>query len=272
MKKIIIILAFCAIAVSATAQQNIKEPYYMIDFNVVHCKFEIYINKVHLMTWNVNGHMKSRMPCNHLILGSGVQQMDIFVYPAGETFSDETKLSVKLMLYDVAGDGFELVQNNIVNWEMSDNEKTNHTLHFNAQVPYSFNPWQQSADLNTVENLRQKVEAAHQKLGKMLVKKQYDAFISMIEEKEKRVATSLYLDEKSKSKRMDFKELESGFELVPLSGTETMHLYADGRLVCLKSEDGEDALRFLNKKTQEEIFFEIMFHLKKGDTELTVSP
>jgi hypothetical protein len=281
MKKTIFILTLFAIFATGIAQQNIKEPYYMIDFSVVNCKFEFQINKVDLLSMNVNGQMASNMPCNHLILGSGVQQLDIFVYPsAGETeFDDETELSVKLVLYDVVGGRVdEVIDDNIVSWEMNDNDKKetviSHTLHFNAQVPYQLTAWQNSTNLNTVENLRQKVETAYEKLGEMITKKQYDAFKNLMQEKEKRVVISMYLDEKESERRMDglIEEFENGFEFVPLSGAETMHIYADGKLVCLKTEDGESALRFLNKETDDEIYLDIMLHLKKGDTELTVSP
>ena len=269
-----------ATAASGTARQDIKEPYYMIDFNVVHCKFEIHINKVHLMTWNIEGQMWSNMPCNHLILGSGVQQLDIFVYPcSGKTeFSHETGLTVKLMLYDAADEIVELVEEDIVSWKMSDNDKTkaacSHTATFHAQVPYQLTAWQNSADLNAVENLRQKVETAYQKLGEMITRKQYDAFKNLMQEKEKRMATCFYLKEEESKKRMDglIELLESGYEFIPLSGAETMHIYADGKLVCLKSENGNSALRFLDKETDDEIYIDVIFHLKKGDTELTVSP
>jgi hypothetical protein len=83
----------------------------------------------------------------------------------------------------------------------------------------------------------------------------------------------MYLDEKESKKRMDglIEEFENNFELIPLSGDETMHIYANGKLVCLKTADGESALRLLNKETDDEIYVDVSFHLKEGDTELTVS-
>jgi hypothetical protein len=283
MKKVIILAtaAFItsATAASGTTRQDIKEPFYVIDFSVVRCKFEIQINNVEVLTMNVNGQMASNIQCNHLILESGVQQLDIIVYPrAGDSgFDAESAFSFKLMLYD-SDNEFKLIEDNIVGWKMSDNDKTQdvcrHTVSFRAQVPYQIDAWQNSADLNTVENLRQKVETAYQKLGEMISQKQYDAFKSMMQVREKRIAASLYLDEADMRKRTDeLIEDLNDFELVPLSGAETMHIYADGRLVCLKNEDGESALRLRNiKETDEEMYIEVFFHLKKGNTELTVSP
>jgi len=265
--------------ISLPLRQDVKEPYYVIDFSAVSCKFEIQINKASVFSMNVDGQVGTEIPCNFMIFESGRQQLDIIVYPStGNTeFAESTDFSAKVKLYDVV-DKFELVEDDILVWKMSDDDKTGaicrHTAFFNADVPYRLNTWQQSADLNAVENLREKVETAYQKLGEMITKKQYDAFKNCMQEREKRMAVSMYLDQKSSKERMDelIKNFKEGFEWIPLSGDETMHIYADGKLVCLKTKDDESALQFRNKKTDDEIEVEIMFHLKEGDTELSVSP
>jgi len=176
-------------------------------------------------------------------------------------------------LYDVS-DGFEQIGDEIPLCKIGGEDKTQavyeHTAYFDAEVPYQITAWQNSVDLNSVENLREKVEAAYKKLCDMITQKQYDAFMDCVRERENRVAVSMYLDKESRKEIME--SLIAGFEPIPFSGTETMNLYADGKLVCLTAEDGNSALRFFNKKTGEEMILDIMFHLKKGDTELSVSP
>jgi hypothetical protein len=40
----------------------------------------------------------------------------------------------------------------------------------------------------------------------------------------------------------------------------------------LVTEDGEPVLRLRNSETEEEMTLDMMFHLKEGDTELSVEP
>ena len=260
-------------------QQKLKEPYYMIEFRAINCKFEILINKVSLLMMNINGQIGSEMPCNYLILESGEQQLDIIVQPCtGESgFVESSEFSAKVNLYDVSN-GFTLMEEDIVACEMSDADKTEasykNTAYFNAEVPYQQTAWRNSIDLNTVENLREKLEAAYKKIGDMIIQKQYDAFRNSMQEQESRMAVSMYLDEEESKKRMDelIEDFQGGFELLPLSSTKTMHLYANGKLACLRAEDGESVLQLYNKETEEEMTLDIMFHLKEGDTELSVAP
>ena len=282
MKKVIIILAATTFAASATAanetmRQDVNMPFYRIDFRAVACYFDIKINDVSVFSMNMKSSFSVRIPVNHLILESGKQRLSVTIQPnTGETeFDEDAAFAMTLQLYADTGNSLEHVED-ILEYDMAD-DKENVMVYqtsFDAAVPYQITAWQNSTDLNTVENLRQKVETAYQKLGEMITKKQYDAFVDMMREQEKRMAQSLYIDPESSKERMDglIEDFENGFEFVPLSGGETMYIYADGKLVCLKTDNGNSALKFLNRETEEEMSVEIFFHLKKGDTELTVSP
>jgi hypothetical protein len=279
MKKLIITLSTIALIAGETLGQNVKEPYYMIGFSVVRCRFEIQINKVSLITMNINGQMSTRVPCNYLILESGKQQLDIIVHPSvGDSeFGENSAFSAKIVLYEVSNE-FTLVADSIVTCEMGAEDKTEavyrHTTYFNADVPYRITAWQNSADLNTVENLREKLISAYKKIGEMITQKQYDTFRNSLRERESNMAVSMFLDKAQSKARMDglIEDFQNGFEMLPLSGKETVRLYADGKLACLVTEDGEHALQFRNSETEEEMTLDMMFHLKKGDTELSVAP
>jgi hypothetical protein len=280
MKKVIVSLSALAVIAGTTSGQEIKQPYYTVHFMAVHCKFEIQINKVSLHTMDIKGHVGTGIPCNHLILESGEQQLDIIVEPCtGESgFGEDSEFSAAIELYDVSNDEFTLVKDTVIACEMSDKAKTGavyrHTAHFNAEVPYRITAWQNSADLNSVENLREKLDAAYKKISDMITQKQYDTFENCIRERENRMAATMYLNSEEIKERMDslIEDFKNGFELQPLSGKETIRIYADGKLACLVNEDGDSALRCINKKTEEEMTLEMMFHLKKGDTELSVAP
>jgi uncharacterized protein (DUF302 family) len=279
MKKVIVSLSALVVIAGKTSGQNVKEPYYMVDFTAVHCKFEIQINKVSMFTMNVNGQMGTRIPCNYLILESGEQQLDIIVQPCtGESgFEENSEFSAVIKLYDAPNE-FTLIEDHIVACAMNSEDRTEaayrHTARFKAEVPYRITAWQNSEDLNSVENLREKLEAAYKKIGDMITRKQYDAFINSIRERENRMAVSMYLNSEESKERMDgyIEDFQGGLELLPLSGRETVRIYAGGKLACLVTDDGDSALQFRNEKNGEEMILDMMFHLKKGDTELSVAP
>jgi uncharacterized protein (DUF302 family) len=252
----------------------------MIGFEVARCNFEIEINNVPLFTMNVKGKIGMEIPCNYLILESGEQQLEIIIQPCiGETELDKNlKFTAKVQLYDVTkGFDFEYLQDDI-KFAMSDEDKTGamskHTMRFNAQVPYKMDVWQNSVDLNTVENLHEKLVSAYQKIVDMITQKHYDAFANSMQEREKRMAASMYLSKEQSDERMNelIEDFKNGFEAIPLSGTETMHIYAEGKLAALKTEDDESALRFHNRETGEELTIDVLFHIKAGNTELTIAP
>jgi hypothetical protein len=254
----------------------IKEPYYMIEFDASACMFEIQINKVSLLTLNVEGQVASTNPINYLILESGLQQLDITVYPnIGKTqFDKNSDFSAIVKLFDVS-DGFDEIED-IITCRIDEGEKIlpvyKYKNCFTAEVPYKLTAWQESVDLDTIENLRKKVVSAYIKLQDIITKGQYNTFRKMLREREENMAISLYLDKESSEARLDrlIHRFQNGYEIEPLSDTEIMHLYADNRLVGLKTVEGDSALRLRHKETNQTLTIEVLFHLKQGETELSV--
>ncbi len=255
----------------------IKEPYYVIDFNASACMFDIQINKISLFLMDVKGQIGSEAPVNYLIPESGKQELDIIVYPnIGKTgFDQNTKFSASIKLFDLSSGSFVLVEDGIASFKMSDEDKKvpvcKHKNYFMADVPYKLVAWQESVDLSTVEDLREKVESAYQKLGNIITKGQYNTFRNFLQESEKNAAISMYLDEEESKERTDelISDFQNGYVVEPLSGTEVMHLYADNKLVCLKTAEGSSALSLRHKETDETLTIDILFHLKQGETDLS---
>ncbi|MDR2145642.1 MAG: hypothetical protein LBE91_04175 [Tannerella sp.] len=259
------------------------KPYYAIDFNVVACGIDIRVNDISVFTIVVEGQMASAIPVNQAILETGKQQITYHIQPLpGETaLHAEAKFTAAVWLYDASNDYIEKVEELPGTSFVFPENATDTPLPsfkgetvFDAEVPYRFAAWKNSADLHAVPNLRQKLETAYRNLGEMINKKQYDAFKNLMREKEKRMAASMYLNEQESEERMSrlIEYFESGLQLIPLSGNETICFYANGKLVGLKTEDGSSALRFEDKETGDKLSVEILFHLKEGDAELTVSP
>jgi len=298
MKKVLIIISLCtAVATtlfggtkgkkpiknndmtttSTSLRKDVNKPFYRIDFKAGACFFDIKINDISVMSMNMERYFSMTIPVNYLIPESGKQRLSVTVLPnTGETVFDENIIfAMTVQLYDDTGDALKHVED-ILEYRIP-NDRENmieYQTTFDVTVPYQLTAWQTSTDLNTVDHLREKLESAYQKVGDMIRQKQYDAIINSMREWEKRIATSMYLGKEESDARMGrlIEDFKNGFEPVPLSGTETMHVYADGKLACLKTEDGESALRFWNKETEEEMTLDMMFHLKKGDVELSIAP
>jgi hypothetical protein len=65
--------------------------------------------------------------------------------------------------------------------------------------------------------------------------------------------------------------LENGFEWVPFSMDDVViEYYADGKLIKLLLKNGRSAFSFFNKEIEETMQLLFHFHLKQGETELTV--
>jgi len=281
MKNIITLFLLTLFFTAGFSQTNktndmIKELYYMIDFRASACAFDILINDVSALTMDINGQIGASAPINFLILESGQQQLEIIVRPnVGETqFDENVNFSAVIKLYDVS-ERFILIEEGLT-FEMNDEDKTkpicSYKSNFNAEVPYKLDAWQKSVNLDTVESLREKVELAYKRLADIIAKGEYDTLRDILEEREKNMAISMYLDEESSEKRLDglIEDFENGYEIEPLSGTEIMYLYANSKLVCLKTPEGDSALRLRHKETNEMMTVEVVFHLKHGEIELSV--
>ena len=94
----------------------------------------------------------------------------------------------------------------------------------------------------------------------------------MLSDKNNNRVTSLYLssEEIEKSDQELIDDFESGFQMLPISKDYKILYYAHGKVIQLVTTDGQPVFRFLNKETKEELTLDLLFHLKQGNTELTV--
>ncbi|MFZ4398510.1 MAG: hypothetical protein ACOYO1_00635 [Bacteroidales bacterium] len=253
-----------------------KFPYYVIDFNAAACFFEIRINDVPVESMNIKGQLSTISPINHLILESGKQVVDFIILPTLDnlTLNEKVEFSASIDLYDVEG-AFKLFEKNDL-FEISDPPTglpfIKHKSDFLAKVPYKISSWQNSTNLNDVEDLRKLVDKAYKRIENLINAKQYNIISELFKQRENNTCISMYLSEEEKSKRINglIDDFQNGFVVVPTSPEDIMFIYGYGKLVSLKQKNGDSALHLKNDKTGEEMTLEIMFHLEKGKQELSI--
>lgn len=254
-----------------------KQPYYMIDFSASACLFEIRINDYPVLHMNVEGQVASTIPINYAILKSGLQTISATILPnIGDLkLHQKSELKFNIKLFDVMGD-FNFEQQFGDYQSESVGEKKIPILKyantFNAEVPYNLNAWQNGKNLNDVDDFREKLENAYEKIRTIILNKKYDDYKKAIAKREENMAISMYLSESESQGRVaelidDFK---SGFEIQPISKDAVMFVCANSKAAMLKKPNGESALFLQNLEKEEELMLDISFFMPEGKTEFEV--
>ena len=134
------------------------------------------------------------------------------------------------------------------------------------------NSWQNSTNLNDIDNLRELVDKAYKKTERIVSAKQLNIFVELLKEMENNSCTSMYLSEELKKQRMIGMTniLSNGFQVIPTTPKDIMFIYGYGKLVGLRTTSGDSALRLYNSETKQGMGLDVLFHLKKGTQELSI--
>ena len=255
------------------------KPYYVIDFLANDCFIDIRVNDVPIICMNIVGQISTIYPINTAILESGKQQVSYRILPIlGElNLRDSVDFSASVCLYDASIERIEKVSE-IDKYKL---EKDNtgipiplytYSKLFNAEVQYKLNSWQNSTNLNDIDNLRELVDKAYKKTERIVSAKQLNIFVELLKEMENNSCTSMYLSEELKKQRMIGMTniLSNGFQVIPTTPKDIMFIYGYGKLVGLRTTSGDSALRLYNSETKQGMGLDVLFHLKKGTQELSI--
>lgn len=253
---------------------EIKEPYYMIDFSASACYFEMYLNDVPLFNMDVRGQTATEFPVNNLILESGRQVFSVKITPCeGETqFHERSSFSGKILLYDVT-EGFKRISEGERYETPNVDENTpltmSFSIEFDAEVPYKQKAWQNSKDLHKVESLREKVIEHYRYIESLILKKDYTTLENIVAQREKNVSLSMYLDESAGRERIDdlMNEIRK-CTLIPITGNEKLIFAGNGKLVTLQKSDGCSVIQLENKKEENIISLAFWLHIPEDGNEL----
>jgi hypothetical protein len=255
---------------------EITQPYYYIDFSASECFFEIRINDVPALCFDMDKQVSTAMPVNHLILEPGKQMVEIIILPnlGNIKFDKNAYFKASLQLRDVLNK-FELInEKQLYSFEAENSElpAVNHKDSFIADVPFKINSWQFSQNLKDIDDIRELVDNTYRNIENTIANKQFAQLINMLKKREDNIGKAMYLSEIAKNKRMAglLEDFENGFIIEPTTPKDILNFCGYGKLAYLRKQTGESALKLVNKQTEEEMNIEIMLHLEKGATELSI--
>ncbi len=268
-------------------------PLYEVVFSQDACGYEIIINGLPLHRYLLLGSANEQhIPINDHILTSGKQEMIIRLFPPqlsdqrwSPTLVDASKFKIKVIHHsaDNATENYKQV------FEFSTANKpgTEKFLgsgqkvfefkgYFDAEVPYQLKGWRNSEDLSKEDQdkLLKEAIAAYNNFRNILIKKNVNAYASLMYEKEVELAKAFYwntpADAKERWEEMSGKVREKR-DILPLKDFK-MVLYAGGKVLTLQptSEMYKDYFSAIHAQTEDDdIQVSFMLHKKAGSSELT---
>jgi len=257
----------------------IYEPYYTIDFSVAACNFEILVNDIPVITMEVEGQISTNIPINYAIYNSGEQFITANIKPISgqESLHPEASLRFNVRLYDVANNEFKHIKDfpETAVKKVEENKKTpflTTSIEFTAEISYSLTKWSDGENLKDVDNFKEKIIEAYNKLANLLKEEKYTEFVEKIQVREKNMATSMYLNNSESNARINslLDDAKNGFKVMPFPQDTILRFYGYGKLATFKKLNGEPAFYLYNEETKEELMIDQMFYIPKGNAELKI--
>lgn len=268
-------------------------PLYEVEFSQDACGYEILINDVPLHRYLMFGSTnEQRLQINDHILAIGNQNITIRLFPPqlsdnswSPTLVDASKFKIKI--FHRKPDGSLEDYKQVFEFSTSTKPGTENFLAsgqklfefkgtFNAEVPYLLQGWKNSKDLSkeNQDELLKEAVAAYNNFRNILIKKDLNAYATLMYDKDVELAKAFYWhtpeDSKKRWDEMCSTVLEKR-EILPLKDFK-MVLYADGRILALQptSEMYKDYLSAIHAQTEnDDIQVSFLLHKKAGSNELT---
>jgi hypothetical protein len=227
----------------------------------------------------IAGQVSTNIPINYAIYKSGIQYVTAKITPLfGEvSLHTEAGLKYNVRLYDVFNNEFKFIEDLPIT-ELPKVEKEQKlpfitkSIEFSAEIPYSLTKWNDAEDLKDIKNIKERLIESYNYLATLIKTEKYDEFVEKVKNREKNMATSMYLSNAESNARIHslINDAKNGFKIMPLPQDTVMKFYGYGKLATFKKLNGEPALYLYNGETQEELMLDQMFYLPKGKTELEV--
>ena len=268
-------------------------PLYEVEFSSDACGYEILINGVPLQRYLLfGGTNEQRIPINDHILSSGKQEIIIRLFPPqfsdqswSPTFVDGSKFKIKVIHHATDGSTdnpkqvFEFTSSNKPGTEKfvgSGQKVFEFKGSFDAIVPYQIEGWKNSKDLSkeNQDKLLKEAVAAYNDFRNVLIRKDVNAYESLMYDKEVELAKAFYWNTSADSKeRWDEMSgtVREKRDILPIKDFK-MVLYAEGRVLALQptSEMYKDYFSAIHAQTDDEdIQVSFLLHKKVGSNELT---
>lgn len=253
-------------------KQNSK-PYYNLDFGATLCKLEVRINNFSIFLMNINGQAATELPLNSGIFSSGPQKLEVIAHPLnGElTLRPVANFHYKVKAVDVNTKDWDYITSFdeykvAVNPKQTSTPLLIHRSEFIAEVPYSISVWDNLNELKNNESLKEQLIAAYNEIIIPAKNGDYKNLIEALEKTEERNATTLYLSNKEKERRLAsiFKDMNEGLKIMELPKDVDIKFSGNNKLMRLIRQDDESALALENLDTEEDLILDIWFCIPKN--------
>lgn len=255
-----------------------EQPYYQIDFNAVACQFEIRVNDIYIFNFTTSGQTSTLLPLNTGIYQKGKQQLTVRVLPlpSQKALNVNAEFKYDIKVFDAAHNLAFKQQLSGYQFPSIDQSKPQpmleHQSEFMADVPYSIKGFQNASNLKDLPDVKQQVRAAYQQILNWIDKRDYKSFEAAFKNREKIMATTMYLDQQESADRINdlIKDFNSGFQIQPIPANASVHYYMNGKVAELQTPDGTSALTLKNNKTGEEMSIDVSLYMPEGASALKI--
>lgn len=253
-------------------------PYYISKINFQLCIADIRMNDVPLYKGSSEGQIAVNYPSNQCILESGIQTISVNIKPLyGQlSLSEDSHCYVEVWLCNVDSLKIEFVKKvSDISFDVNGEGEfpiTYKKSTFEAEVPYVITRWSDCISLKEIDSLFSSVKTYYDNIGKMVQKRDFTIYNSILTEREREVGVALYLTQSQVEERIFSlqKYLTNEYEYVQIKNDCFLHFYAAGKAVSLLMADMSSALKFVNKSTGTSINVNVMLGYKRGFTHFVI--
>lgn len=248
---------------------KLKKPYYEVYLSNNLCNFQLKINDMHAITFTHNGAVAFNQPINHLILESGLQDLEIKITPPkGQMFLNrKSKIEIKVQVCEVEDMGYD--ERKIIYTYVSPPISSDiapfikHSIDFSAEVPYKLNGWKDSVTLKDIPDLKSKLIQWYKMMYSVIEQKDIVKYKELHKKMYYEDSLSIYNNNFGTE---DVNEVKSyidnaDFQLMPfVEDNLFIEFFGNGKVVRLINPNNEPAI-YLNN-TPEKSKYEFGFFLQ----------
>lgn len=234
------------------------EPYYLVDFDMSICNFEILINDVPAFRNTDGGSINSHVPINQLILASGVQKIAIRILPLkGEmVLRKDSFLKIKVHFFDAStgnyDDLYEVFRYETPVFKEVENIAIEEHSTFRAEVPYRLDGWSHSQPVDDVDEVKVPAKSFLKKIHQFAVTDP-DSLFGLFGRKFSEVDKSLYLNDDNKEEWSNLlaQLKKENFILQPFPAETVVRLYGNKRVFEIVRPNGASIISYKNEVNDE---------------------
>ena len=253
--------------------------YYIAKIRANDCFIDIRINDMPLFIQFVRANTSCSIPINNLLSVDEIQLLTVNMQPLPDTNQSDivSSCEIAIWLYNGEQRTIEPVSE-IATISMSkENLLSSQPLTFcqkafSAHTHNEVSRWFGCVDLTEIQGIKEIVTHFYQQIGQLLQTRQYGKYAEMISRRENHLVKSQYLDEQEivLRRNMLIEHLDQGYTLVPFTGNETLHMYANGKAASLLLPDYKSALRFVKDGTTQVLAINLLIGMNDQNYRLMV--